>query len=98
MKIVKDMPYKKHVLVCVNEREPGKECCAAAEGAEIFFALKKWVAEKGLINSVWVTRTRCLGFCNAAGATVVVYPERVWFLETTMGELEKVKEEILKEE
>ena len=89
------MPYKKHVLVCVNEREEGESCCAGTAGKDVFWALKKWVGEKGLTNTVWVTRTRCLGFCNDVGATVVLYPERIWFLETKSDDVEKVKAAIL---
>lgn len=90
-----DFSYKKHVFVCCNEREPGRECCSAVNGKEIFYELKRWVMENGLTQSIWVTKTGCLGFCNDVGATIVVYPDKKWFLKTRMEELEKVKKSIL---
>ncbi len=85
---------EKHVFVCVNDRGPEKECCKNVKGMEIFFELKKFVLENGLAGRVYVTKTGCLGFCNSNGANVVVYPERKWFLETKLEELDKVKEVI----
>ena len=90
-----DFSYKKHVFVCCNEREQGRECCSFVNGREIFYELKRWVIENGLTQSVWVTKTGCLGFCNDVGATIVIYPDKQWFLKTTMGELGKVKEAIM---
>lgn len=86
---------KKHIFVCVNERTDGRDCCAHVKGTEIFYELKRWAIENGLASEVWVTKTGCLGFCNNVGANVVIYPEGTWFLQTTMEELEKVKEAIL---
>ena len=94
MKVVLSMPYKKHILVCVNEREEGKDCCSRVGGQDVFVELKSWVRDEGLTQQVWVTRTRCLGFCNAVGTTVVVYPERMWFLEVEKKDLERLKEKI----
>ena len=95
MKTTTDLPYKKHVLVCVNQRDEGKSCCSNTGSEEVFFELKKWVGEKGLVGKVWVTRTRCMGFCNDVGATIALYPEKKWFLQTKMEDLDKVKESIL---
>jgi (2Fe-2S) ferredoxin len=89
MEVVREMPYRKHVLVCVNER--GGRCCKGTGSNDIFLELKKWVMENGLTQDVWVTATKCLGFCNDIGATIVVYPDKLWFLRTKMEELDKVK-------
>lgn len=86
--------YEKHVLVCTNFREE-RECCAKVEGDGIFFELKRFVKENGLASRIWVTRTGCLGFCNETGTTVVIYPERRWFLKTKAEELDKIKEKLL---
>lgn len=83
--------YAKHVLVCTNFREE-RECCAKVDGDTIFFELKKFVKENGLAGSIWVTRTGCLGFCNEVGTTVVVYPERRWFLRAKPGDLDAIKD------
>ena len=91
MKLVSDMPYKKHVLVCCNERTD-RECCSNVGGKEIFVALKQWVITQRLTGDIWVTRTGCLGFCNNIGTTVVIYPEKKWFLQVTIEDIERLKD------
>ena len=85
----------KHILVCTNERETEKECCSKVQGYEIFRELKDWVKSRGLSSSVWVTRTGCLGFCNNIGATIVIYPDQLWFKEVKKEEVQKIKDFIL---
>jgi len=80
--------YKKHILVCTNSKE-GRPCCKNVKGEEIFFKLKSFVKENGYASLVWVTRTGCLGFCNDEGATVVVYPDKIWYPSLKEEELEE---------
>lgn len=83
-----------HVLVCVNQRDKHADmpCCADVHGQDIYDELKKHVRETGLTGKVWVTRTRCLGFCNSTGATVVFQPQQLWFTEVTMDDVAQLKE------
>ena len=97
MKSVTNLPYKKHVFVCVNDRGEEKECCKNVEGYETFKELKQFVINNGLVNDVWITKTGCLGFCNDVGCTIVIYPDKVWFMQTTKEDLEKVQEFIVKD-
>ena len=97
MKLITDLGYKKHVFVCVNEREEGNDDCKKVKGYEIFRALKDFVMSNGLVRDVWVTKTGCLGFCNDVGTTIVIYPDKVWFMQTTEQDLEEVKEFITKD-
>lgn len=90
MKVLSVTP-RKHVFVCVNERLDGRDCCADVCGKEIFAELKRWVIDNHL-SDIWVTKTGCLGFCNNVGATVVIYPDKRWFLETRMDDIDKIKE------
>ena len=85
----------KHILVCTNEREQGRDCCSHVKGYETFRELKDWAKANGLASSVWVTRTGCLGFCNNVGATVVIYPEQIWFKEVKKEEINIIKDLIL---
>ena len=78
---------RRHVLVCVNERQTDESCCSKVSGYEIFRALKDAVKAHGLASSVWVTRTGCLGFCNDVGATVVIYPEGEWLTHVTKDDI-----------
>ena len=85
----------KHILVCTNEREQGKDACSHVQGYEIFRELKDWTKSNGLASRVWVTRTGCLGFCNDVGATIVIYPDQLWFKAVKKDEVQKIKDFIL---
>ena len=66
-----------HLFVCVNERpadDPLGPGCGA-RGAAVYAKLKEEVASRGEIQSVWVTRTYCLGVCPSQGCTVAAYPK-----------------------
>jgi len=82
--------YQKHVLVCINDRESG-DCCSKVKGNEVFSEIKSWVVNSGLSSRIWVTRTKCLGFCNDVGTTIVIYPEQKWFTKVTLDDIELIK-------
>ncbi len=82
---------EKHVFVCVNERgDVSRECCAKVGGQNIYDKLKQLVAQKGLTGQVWVTKSKCLGFCNNVGTTIVIYPEQEFYTEVTEKDLEEI--------
>jgi len=66
--------------------------CAANTGTEIAAAFRSARAERGLTGSVFVTETLCLGACPRDGVTVVVYPEAVWYLGVTLGDVAEIVE------
>jgi (2Fe-2S) ferredoxin len=74
--------YERHFLVCTNRRpsDASMPSCAAHGAADIAAALRRARAELGLVGSVFVTETMCLGVCPHEGATIVVYPEAVWYV------------------
>jgi (2Fe-2S) ferredoxin len=86
----------KHVLVCCNKREEGHPTpsCKDTNGEEVYSELKNFVMQNNLIHKVIVTRTRCLGYCNKIGTTVVIHPENIWLKEVT--DVKKVKDILLK--
>jgi len=92
MKSTKDLGYKRHVFVCVNEREEEMSDCKKVKGYEVFMNLKEFVISNGLAREIWITKTGCLGFCNDVGTTIVIYPDKVWFMQTTEQDLDEVKE------
>ena len=95
---MKPLPVKPklHVFVCVNKRDASADipCCADVYGEDIYAALKTYVKEKGFVGIVWITRARCLGFCNDKGATVVFYPKGKWFTHVTLEDIPRLKEMI----
>ena len=90
-----DRKPRKHVFVCVNERTEGFSCCANVGGNNIYEKLKVFVARNGLMGSVWITKAKCLGFCNNIGANVVIYPEQEFYTEVKEEDLEEIYKKIL---
>lgn len=75
------MPHPElQILVCVNDRGAGAErpCCAAGGGLDLYRKLKDLIRERGLKQSVLVTRTGCLRHCSR-GPTVAVWPANRWY-------------------
>jgi (2Fe-2S) ferredoxin len=67
-----------HLFVCANRREAGSPLGpgCADEGDAVYDALKAEVGRRGLVRSVWVTKTHCLGICPKEGATAAAYPRQ----------------------
>jgi len=66
--------------------------CAAHGGSDIAGELRRARTEHGLVGSVFVTETMCLGVCPREGATVVVYPEAVWYVGVTVTDVYEIIE------
>lgn len=72
--------FEHHVFVCTNQRPDGapRPSCAAAGGNEVHAALQQAAKAAGLAGRVRINKSGCLDQCEH-GATVVVYPESVWY-------------------
>ena len=84
-------PYERHVFVCVNERAPDnpKGCCAAKDAKLIRARLKRLTFEAGLRGKVRINSAGCLDQC-ALGASIVVYPEGVWYGRVTPEDVDEL--------
>lgn len=95
MKEVTNPLPEKQIFVCVNEHEVGRDCCSRVGGIQVFQKIKSFVMSNGLNSRVWVTKTKCQGFCNPVGTTVTVYPEQKIFTEVKEEEVEKLLVDVL---
>jgi predicted metal-binding protein len=77
-----------HVFVCANRRAEGDPLGSgcAHRGDEVFAALKREVAARGLVRSVWVARTHCLGQCPQRGCAVAISPAGRYLVEAEPGD------------
>ena len=86
MKDLGKKSFTAHAFVCTNARTDGRDDCAKFGGQEFFTKMKAEVKEKLLSGTHKVTRTGCLGYCNAVGCTLAIYrsgePSR-WYNEVT---------------
>lgn len=90
------IPYKQHIFICTNRRDPNnpKGSCANSGSEEIATAFKKELAERGLRGVMRANASGCLDQC-AHGPTVVVYPEGVWYSVKDTAAVKEIVEEHL---
>ena len=83
--------YRRHVFVCLNEREPDnpKGCCKHRGADAVFNALKVGAAKAGLGEDVRINRAGCMEFCKF-GPSVVVYPEAVWYTYVDRHDIDEI--------
>lgn len=84
---------KKHIFVCVNERIAGhpRGCCKEKQGEEVLKRFKESLLKRGLNLEVRAQRAGCLDICEE-GASVVVYPEGVWYGKVSAEDVEEIIE------
>jgi (2Fe-2S) ferredoxin len=82
---------ERHVFICTNRREAGnpKGSCAEKGGEAIRDAFKQQLHERGLKGRIRANAAGCLDQC-ARGATVVVYPEQVWYGGVTPDDVPEI--------
>jgi len=93
---IEPITQKKHLFVCVNEREQG-DCCKKVKGQEVFDELKQWVKDNNLKEVIKITKTGCMGHCNDVGCTIAIYPDKIWLDHSTFEDIGKIKGMLLKE-
>ena len=81
----------RHVFICVNERpeDSPKGSCSRAGGDEVASRMKARLHELGLKRVVRANRSACLGEC-AHGASMVIYPDGVWYGGVQPGDVEEI--------
>ncbi len=85
------MIYDKHIFICTNQRAEGatRKSCGEAHGLEIVDSFKKILKEKQLAIKVRAQKAGCLDICDY-GQTLVVYPEGVFYVGVTLGDVEEI--------
>ena len=84
-------PYERHVFVCVNQRDPDdpRGCCAGKNAAAVRSRLKQLTHAAKLRGRVRINSAGCLDCCSR-GATIVVYPEAVWYGGVTVEDADEL--------
>lgn len=87
---------KYHVMVCTNTRPPlAGPSCGQRQGHEILFRLRELIERHNLQEQVRANGTDCLGPCEL-GATLMVYPEGVWYRQVQPADVEEIVESHLR--
>jgi len=84
-------PFKRHVFVCLNEREPDnpKGDCSRKGAPELLKKMKDSLKARGLDKQIRANKAGCLDNC-ALGCSVVVYPEGVWYGHVTLADVDEI--------
>ena len=84
---------ERHVFVCINERsvDDPRGACTARGAKAVLDRLKGAAYDRGLKGRVRVNKAGCLDQC-AAGCSIVVYPEGVWYGRVTVDDCEEIVE------
>lgn len=87
---------EQHVLICTNDRPAGhpRGCCKAKNAEELVQEFKKEISSAGLAGAVRAQRAGCLDTCEW-GASLVVYPENVWYGKVTLQDVRQIVQEHL---
>lgn len=83
--------YGKHIFICENKRPPEdpRGCCSDKGSIELRAKFKKRIKELGLKAEVRANASGCLDACEF-GASVVVYPEQIWYGGVTLDDVEEI--------
>lgn len=81
-------PYVKVILVCGNEREPGRPACGSRGALDLLERLKAYVKAHDLKARVRVTRSGCLDLCER-GPNLVVFPDNRWYTAVSAADLDE---------
>lgn len=82
------LSFKKHVLVCTNEK-PGH--CAEKGGLELLAAFREEIQKRGLQNDFFVSKTGCTQQ-HHCGPTLIIYPDGVWYKEVKTTDVSEIIE------
>jgi (2Fe-2S) ferredoxin len=90
------MKYERHIFVCTNQREGGKECCGEQTGMELVNCFKNLIKDNQMQKTVRAQRAGCFDTCSD-GAAVVVYPEGIFYGKVKPEDVEEIFREHIQE-
>ena len=85
--------YRKHIFICVNEREEDnpKGSCARCGGKDIRLEFVKMINANGLKGKVRANKSGCLDACEL-GSAVVIYPDNFWYTRVKVDDVKEIFE------
>lgn len=83
--------YQRHVFFCLNQRDDGRQCCAAQGSERMQEHAKARIKKLGLNGEgkIRVNKAGCLDRCDE-GPCLVVYPEAVWYTYVDQQDIDEI--------
>ena len=86
------MPYyQKHVFICTNQRDNGKQCCADYQAKALLDYAKtqiKILQQNGK-GKIRINSAGCMDRC-AEGPVLVIYPDNIWYQYQTQADIDEI--------
>jgi len=86
-----EIPYKKSIFVCTNDRQGEKPSCGDHQGLAVFKELRRIAKDRGLHPRIRVAQAKCLGQCNK-GVNIMIYPDDKWYSGIQLSDVEAIAE------
>lgn len=83
--------FEKHIFICENKRPEGhpRGCCFEKGSVQLKDKFKDRIKELGLNSLIRTNSSGCLDACEF-GASMVVYPEQIWYGGVTVDDVEEI--------
>ncbi len=95
-----DHQFETLLLVCVNDREDGRECCAQKGSLALYETFKQAIRQQQVAipsaqQKIRVSKTGCLGNCSS-GITVAIFPESMYFGDVHEEDIPEIVDLVMK--
>jgi (2Fe-2S) ferredoxin len=83
--------YQKHVFICMNQRDDGRECCQAKGAQAAQQHAKRRIKQLDLNGEgkIRINQAGCLDRCEE-GPVLVVYPEGTWYTYVDTSDIDEI--------
>ena len=88
------MKYKKHIFICINDRNNTLKKSCASLGLSIRNKFVHELNKNNLIHEVRANKSGCLSEC-AIGPIVVIYPQGIWYKNVTLNDVSEIIKETI---
>lgn len=85
---IQQRDIKKHLFICINERECGDDC-HSKDALKLVKQLKMRLRDEGLWDDHKVSKAGCLGGC-AFGIAATLYPDNILLTDITVEDADKL--------
>lgn len=80
------MKYKKHIFICINERENHLKKSCSLSGLNIRNKFVEELRKRNLSTQVRANKSGCLGGCSF-GPVIVIYPQGIWYKNVNLDDV-----------
>ena len=88
------MKYKKHIFICINERDDSLKKSCASLGLAIRNKFVHKLKQSNLNHEVRANKSGCLSECSV-GPVVVIYPQGIWYKNVTLSDVSEIIKETI---